>query len=168
MKQQCFSSLKYQKKQFVNFHKILWESYKMETQKIITFLNDSSNEESKFATNMWYVIDSQTKKGKYKQGNTIKFETESIKSSLCDYSDVFVLVTGNITVNEGNDILHLKIVHHFLHARQKLMMCLLTKQIIKWLNMVIVIQINRKVYGSLNEMNLQLIILNRLNIKQLF
>ena len=70
----------------------------METQKIINLLNDSSNEESKFATKKWYVIDSQTTKGKYKQGDTIKFETETIKSSLCDYSDAFILVTGNITV----------------------------------------------------------------------
>ena len=61
----------------------------METQKIINLLNDSSNEESKFATKKWYVIDSQTAKGKYKQGDTIKFETETIKSNLCDYSDVF-------------------------------------------------------------------------------
>ena len=75
----------------------------METQKIINLLNDSSNEESKFATKKWYVIDSQTTKGKYKQGDTIKFETETIKSSLCDYSDAFILVTGNITVNAVND-----------------------------------------------------------------
>ena len=65
-------------------------------------LNDSSNEESKLATKKWYVIDSQTTKGKYKQGDTIKFETETIKSSLCDYSDAFILVTGNITVNAAN------------------------------------------------------------------
>ena len=75
----------------------------METQKIINLLNDSSNEESKFATKKWYVIDSQTTKGKYKQGDTIKFETETIKSSLCDYSDAFILVTGNITVDANND-----------------------------------------------------------------
>ena len=75
----------------------------METQKIINLLNDSSNKESKFATKKWYVIDSQTTKGKYKQGDTIKFETETIKSSLCDYSDAFILVTGNITVNAAND-----------------------------------------------------------------
>ena len=56
----------------------------MKTQKIINLLNDSRNEESKFATKKWYVIDSQTTKGKYKQGDTIKFETETIKSSLCD------------------------------------------------------------------------------------
>ena len=40
----------------------------------------------------WYVIDSQTANGKYKQGDTIKFETESIKSRLCDYSDPYILV----------------------------------------------------------------------------
>ena len=51
----------------------------------------------------WYVIDSQTTKGKYKQGDTIKFETETIKSSLCDYSDVFILLTGNITVTANDD-----------------------------------------------------------------
>ena len=75
----------------------------MERQKIINLLNGSSNEESKFATKMWYVIDSQTTKGKYKQGDTIKFETETIKSSLWDYSDAFILVTGNITVAPNND-----------------------------------------------------------------
>ena len=75
----------------------------METQKIINLLNDSSNEESKFAAKKWYVIDSQTTKGKYKQGNTIKFEIETITSSLCDYSDAFILVTGNITVAANND-----------------------------------------------------------------
>ena len=49
----------------------------METQKIINLLNDSSNEESKFVTKKWYVIDSQTTK--YKQSSAIKFETETIK-----------------------------------------------------------------------------------------
>ena len=56
----------------------------METQKIINFLNDSSNEESKFATKKWYAIDNQATEGKYEQDDTIKFERETIKSSLCD------------------------------------------------------------------------------------
>ena len=76
----------------------------MKTQKIINLWKDSSNEDSKFATKKWYVIASQTTKGKYKQGDTIKFGTETVKSSLCDYSDAFILVTGNITVNAANDI----------------------------------------------------------------
>ena len=71
----------------------------METQKIINLLNDS-----KFATKKWYVIDSQITKGKYKQDDVIKFETETIKSSLCDYSDAFILVTENITVAADNNI----------------------------------------------------------------
>ena len=70
---------------------------------IINLLNNSSNEESKFATTKWYVIDSRIAKGKYKQGDTITFETGTIKSSLCDYSDAFILVTGNVTVAANND-----------------------------------------------------------------
>ena len=73
---------------FTKFYRV---SYKMEIQKIINLLNDSSNGESKFATKKWYVIDSQTAKGNYKQGNTIKFE-----QSLW-YSESFILVTENIT-----------------------------------------------------------------------
>ena len=75
----------------------------METQNIINLLNDSSNGESKFATKNWYVIDSRTIKGKYKQGDIIKFYTETIKSSLCDYSDAFILVIGNIKVTANNN-----------------------------------------------------------------
>ena len=66
----------------------------METQNVINLLNDSSSEESKFATKKWYVIDIQETKDKYKQSDTIKFETETIKSSLCNYSNAFILVTG--------------------------------------------------------------------------
>ena len=62
----------------------------METQKIINLLNNSSNEESKFGTTKWYVTESETTKGKCKRGDTFKFDTETIKSSLCDYSDAFV------------------------------------------------------------------------------
>ena len=50
-----------------------------------------------------YVIDSETTKGKYKPGDTVKIETETIKSSLCDYSDAFISVTENITVNAANN-----------------------------------------------------------------
>ena len=50
-----------------------------------------------------YIIDIRTTKDKYKQGDTDKFETETIKSSLFDYSDAFILVTGNITVAANNN-----------------------------------------------------------------
>ena len=70
---------------------------KMETQKIVNLLNSSENEHSKFGTKKWYVIDSETK-GKDSVVNPIKFLTSSLKSSLCDYSDAYVLVTGNIVI----------------------------------------------------------------------
>ena len=69
----------------------------METQKIVNLLNGSDNENSKFATKKWYVIDSESK-GNYSHENPIKFLTSSLESGLCDYSDAYILVTGNITV----------------------------------------------------------------------
>ena len=51
----------------------------------------------------WYVMDSQTGKDKYNQNKSIKFEVESFKSSLCDYSDALILVTANIAVTANNN-----------------------------------------------------------------
>ena len=78
----------------------------METQKIVNLLNGCDNENSKFATKKWYVIDSESK-GNYSHENPIKFLTSSLESSLCDYSDAYILVTGNITVTRtiaGNPV----------------------------------------------------------------
>ena len=41
----------------------------METKKIVNLLNHSSNEESKFTTLNWYVIDNQAAKDKYNQNS---------------------------------------------------------------------------------------------------
>ena len=69
----------------------------METQKIVNLLNGSDNDNSNLATKKWYIIDSESK-GNYSQNDEIKFLTRSIESSLCDYSDAYILVTGNISV----------------------------------------------------------------------
>ena len=49
---------------------------------------------------------SQTAKGKYNQNNSIKFEKESIKSSLFGYSGAFILVTWDImvTADKNTDV----------------------------------------------------------------
>ena len=73
----------------------------METQKIVNLLNGSDNENSKFATKKWYVIDSESN-GTYSHHDPIKFLTKSIESSLCDYSDAYILVTANITATPNN------------------------------------------------------------------
>ena len=74
----------------------------METQKIVNLLNNSENEYSKFATKKWYVIDSESK-GNYSHENPIKFLTNSLESSICDYSDAYIFVTGNINIAGGNN-----------------------------------------------------------------
>ena len=68
----------------------------MDTQKIVSLLNSSENEYPKYATKKWHVVDSETK-GNYSHENSIKFLTSSLESSLCDYSDAYVLVIGNMT-----------------------------------------------------------------------
>ena len=73
----------------------------METQKIVNLLSGSDNDTSKFAIKKWYIIDSESN-GNYSQNDKIKFLTRSIESSLCDYSDVYILVTGNITATPNN------------------------------------------------------------------
>ena len=77
----------------------------METQKIVNLLGDADNESSKFATRKWYVINDQNNTD-YGEGNesgtAIKFETKIIKSNLCDYSDAYLLVTGDITAIGSN------------------------------------------------------------------
>ena len=64
-------------------------------------LNDSNNENSKFAMKKWYIIDSESKSN-YLPNNDVKFLTSSLESSLCDYSDAYILVTGNINVIVGD------------------------------------------------------------------
>ena len=52
-------------------------------------------------TKKWYIIDSESNCN-YSQNDEIKFLTRSIESSLCDYSDAYILVTGNITATPNN------------------------------------------------------------------
>ena len=72
-------------------------------QKIVNLLNSSDNENSKFVTEKWYIIDSESK-DKFSRQNPIKFLTKSIESSLCDYSDTYILVTKNIALKKRNGI----------------------------------------------------------------
>ena len=65
--------------------------------KSVNLLNSTENAYSKLASKKWYIIDGESKVG-YLHHDAIKFLTKSIKSSLCDYSDACILVTGNITV----------------------------------------------------------------------
>ena len=50
----------------------------------------------------WYVIDSESK-GVYSHENPIKFLISLLESSLCNYYDAYVFVTGNIAVTGANN-----------------------------------------------------------------
>ena len=64
-------------------------------------LKNTENEYLKFATKKWYIIESESK-GNYSHKKPIKFLANSLESSLCDYSDAYILVTGNITATPNN------------------------------------------------------------------
>ena len=78
----------------------------MEYQKIENLLNYESNQPSKFRTRNWVERNNEAR-GTYAPNKQIKFKTSMLRSSLCDDGDVYILVKGNITVNnttaDGND-----------------------------------------------------------------
>ena len=61
-------------------------------------LNDELNKPSKFTTRNWVEINDDVA-GAYSPNKQIRFETAMLRSSLCDYSDAYVLVKGNISLN---------------------------------------------------------------------
>ena len=75
----------------------------MEYQKIANLIDDASNQPSKFRTRNWIEINDESR-GAYNVNSQIKFKTTMLKSSLCDYSDAYILVKGKITIaGAGND-----------------------------------------------------------------
>ena len=95
----------------------------MEHQKMTNLLDNTSNQPSKFRTKNQVEINDESRGG-YNVNSQIKFKTTMLKSSLCDYSDAYILVKGKITVADtssagaatNNINKYLKIVHHLLTA----------------------------------------------------
>ena len=70
----------------------------MEYQKIANLIDDASNQPSKFKTKSWVEINVESR-GTCNVNSQIIFKNTMLKSSLCDYSDAYILVKGTITVN---------------------------------------------------------------------
>ena len=76
----------------------------MEYQKIINFLDNTSNQVSKFRIKNWIEINDQSRAVNNTNRN-IRFKTTMLKSILCDYEDAYILVKGRITISgEGADV----------------------------------------------------------------
>ena len=71
----------------------------MEYQKIENLIDDESNQPSKFRTKNWVEINDESR-GTYNTVSQIKFKTTTLKASLCDYSDAYILVKRKIKLLE--------------------------------------------------------------------
>ena len=71
----------------------------MEYQKVINLLEKTPNQPTKFRTKKWVEINDESR-GTYNTNSQIKFTTSMVRSSLCDYSDAYIIVSGTITVAE--------------------------------------------------------------------
>ena len=70
----------------------------MEYKKIANLLDNETNKPSKFRRRNWVEINDESR-GDYSSNKLIIFKTTMRRSSLCDYSDAYILVIGNMTVN---------------------------------------------------------------------
>ena len=69
----------------------------MEYQKIANLIDGTSDQPSKFITRNWVGINDESR-GTYNPNGQIKFKTIMLKSSLCDYSDAYIVVKGRIKI----------------------------------------------------------------------
>ena len=73
----------------------------MEYQKIINLSENTPNQPSKFRTKNWININHESR-GTYNVNSQIKFKTSLLRSSLCNYSDIYIyiyiLASATITV----------------------------------------------------------------------
>ena len=67
-------------------------------------LDNTPNQPSKFRTKNWVEINGDAH-GTYNTNSQIKFKSSMLKSSLCDNSHAYTLVSGTIPINgeEDND-----------------------------------------------------------------
>ena len=78
----------------------------MKSQKIINLLDHKDGDDPRFETRKWYIVNDHNN-GNYSQGDDVrsivKFDTETVRPFLYNYSDAYILVTGNIEGQNGND-----------------------------------------------------------------
>ena len=60
----------------------------MEHQKILNLLNEAND--SKFVTKKWNIVNDNSN-ANYRVGNETNYNTEVLKSNLCDYNDAYIL-----------------------------------------------------------------------------
>ena len=74
----------------------------MEQEKIINLLEYTPNQSNIFRTKNWVEINDDSR-GTYNMSIQIKFKTLILRTSLYDYSDTYILVSGIITITGLGD-----------------------------------------------------------------
>ena len=99
----------------------------MEVQKIVNFLDITSDDKkfSKFITKKWIEFYDQLEKN-YSPNKKIRIKTSMLRSDLCDYSNSYIVVKGNIIANKK----HLLLTTLKNQIIQQLMLLLLILQMI--------------------------------------
>ena len=64
----------------------------MKYQKIINLLDNTPNQPTKFRIKNWVEVNDDSRE-KYNNNSQIKFKTSMFRSSLCGYSDAYILVS---------------------------------------------------------------------------
>ena len=67
----------------------------MKHQKVSNLLNEAND--SQFVTRKWNTVNDNSK-ANHDTANGITYNTEVLKSNLCDYNDAYILVRVNITI----------------------------------------------------------------------
>ena len=95
------------------------------SQKIINLLDHKDEDDPRFETKKWYIVN-DINNGNYSGGDgvqsIVKFNTEIVEPFLCDNSDAYILVTGDIKVAaaDKNTRVAIKNCHPFTRAFCKL------------------------------------------------
>ena len=81
----------------------------MELQKITNFLDITSDNKDlpRFVTKKWIEV-YDLSEGNYDVNKEIRIKTSTLRSDLCDFSDAYFVVKGNITVTEPDNTKKIK------------------------------------------------------------
>ena len=75
----------------------------MEFQKILNLLDTTDNQDlTRFVTKKWIEVYDQSEKN-YNVNKEIRIKTPMLRSDLCDFSDAYIVVKGEIAVTNPND-----------------------------------------------------------------
>ena len=76
----------------------------MEFQKIVNLLDITSDNKDlpRYVTKKWIEVYDQSEKN-YNPNKEIRIKTPMLRSDLCDFSDAYIVVKGDITVTNPNN-----------------------------------------------------------------